>query len=45
MTPQGTFFKRNLGFLALVGALAALPFLVALLNGQTIPDLLDNQAG
>lgn len=45
MTPQGSFLKRNLGFLLTVGVLAALPFVLALLNGQPIADLLANKAG
>ncbi|HSN76394.1 MAG TPA: branched-chain amino acid ABC transporter permease [Anaerolineae bacterium] len=45
MTPQGSFLKRNLSFLLVVGALAALPFVLALLNGQSIADLLANKAG
>jgi branched-chain amino acid transport system permease protein len=45
MTPQGSFFKRNLSFLLVVGALAVLPFVLALLNGQPIADLLANKAG
>ncbi|MFZ2360550.1 MAG: branched-chain amino acid ABC transporter permease [Anaerolineae bacterium] len=45
MPPQGSFLKRNLGFLLTVGVLAALPFVLALLNGQSIADLLANKAG
>jgi len=45
MAPQGSFLKRNLGFLLTVGVLAALPFVLALLNGQSIADLLANKAG
>ncbi len=45
MPPQGFYFKRNLGFLLTVGVLAALPFALALLNGQSIPSLLANEAG
>jgi len=45
MAPQGSFLKRHLAFLLTAGVLAALPFLLALLNGQPIPDLLANKAG
>ena len=34
MPPQGSFLKRNPGFLLAVGLLAALPFVLALLNGE-----------
>jgi branched-chain amino acid transport system permease protein len=43
MPPQGSFLKRNLGFLLTVGLLAALPFVLALLNGESIPGLLANE--
>jgi branched-chain amino acid transport system permease protein len=45
MAPQGSFLKRNLAFLLTAGVLAALPFALALLNGQSIPSLLGNEAG
>ncbi len=40
-----SFLKRNLGFLLLVGVLLVLPFVLALLNGQSIPSLLANEDG
>jgi branched-chain amino acid transport system permease protein len=45
MAPQGSFLKRNLAFLLTAGVLAALPFVLALLNGQSISSLLANEAG
>lgn len=45
MVPQGSYLKRNLAFLLTVGVLAVLPFALALLNGQSIPSLLANEAG
>jgi branched-chain amino acid transport system permease protein len=45
MAPQGSFLKRNLAFLLTAGVLGALPFALALLNGQSIPSLLANEAG
>ncbi len=45
MPPQGPFLKRHLGFLLTVGVLVALPFVLAILNGQPIADLLANKAG
>lgn len=45
MAPQGSFLRRNLAFLLTFGALAVLPFVLALLNGQPIADLLANKAG
>ena len=47
MLAQGkeSFLKRNLGFLLLVGVLLVLPFVLALLNGQSIPSLLANEDG
>lgn len=45
MAPQGSFFKRNLAFLLTVGVLGALPFALALLNGQSLSSLLANEAG
>lgn len=45
MAPQGSFLKRNLGFLLTVVVLAALPFVLALLNGQSVPSLLASEAG
>lgn len=40
-----SWIRANLGFLVTVGFLAALPFLLAILNGQSIGDLLANKAG
>lgn len=45
MPPQGSIFKRNAGFLLIVALLVALPFGLALVNGQSIPSLLANEAG
>jgi branched-chain amino acid transport system permease protein len=45
MAPQGSFLKRNLAFLLTIVVLVALPFVLALLNGQPIADLLANKAG
>lgn len=45
MAPQGSFFKRNFAFLLTIVVLGALPFALALLNGQSIPSLLANEAG
>ncbi len=45
MPPQGSFLKRNIGFLLVVAALAVLPFVMALANGQSIASLLANEAG
>lgn len=43
MPPQGSFLKRNLGFLITVAVLAALPFLLAIADGQSIRGLLANE--
>ncbi len=45
MPSQGSFFKRNLAFILTVGVLVALPFALALLNGQSFASLLANEAG
>jgi branched-chain amino acid transport system permease protein len=45
MAPQDNFLKRHLALFLVVGVLVALPFLLALLNGQPIGDLLANKAG
>lgn len=42
---RGMWFKDNLGFLLTVLVLAALPFLLALFNGQSIASLLANETG
>ncbi len=45
MTAQPSFLKRNIAFLLTVAVLAALPFVLALLNGQSFASLLANDAG
>lgn len=45
MPSQGSFLKRNLAFILTVGVLVALPFALALINGQSFASLLANEAG
>jgi branched-chain amino acid transport system permease protein len=44
-SPISSWIRENLGLVAIVGLLAALPFVIALLDDQSIPSLLANEAG